>query len=212
MRGAGARNSAPPDDVSAVHLTLLKPDGSGKAEVEKPKLVIASPAGKPIVIAPLNDSLGLAICEGSRRMNVDQATGLGTRAAGSAGTMPHSPYPIAATSSIVADANEAGQSRSTKPLEGLAARGIQPRSCHRGDAAKSCDVNDTLREHGTEGLRQALDKAPRKGGESSGDSRRQQHERNTRHSDERSILPSPKQPFEVANVVLRESATHHTAC
>ena len=73
---------------------------------------------------------------------------------------------------------------------------------------KSRDVNDTLREHGTEGLRQALDKAPRKGGESSGDSRRQQHERNTRHSEETLILPSPKQPFEVAKVFLREFATH----
>ena len=38
-----------PRDVISVHLTLLKPDGSGKAKVEKPKLVIGSPGGRPIV-------------------------------------------------------------------------------------------------------------------------------------------------------------------
>ncbi len=35
-----------PHDVTAVHLTLLRPDGSGKAEVKSDKLMIGSP-GKP---------------------------------------------------------------------------------------------------------------------------------------------------------------------
>jgi hypothetical protein len=47
-----------------VHLTLLAPDGSGKADVEKPKLVVGPPGVLPIVLAPVNDLLGLAITEG----------------------------------------------------------------------------------------------------------------------------------------------------
>ena len=53
-----------PEDVHAVHLTLLLPDGSGKAAVAPNKITIASPAGMPIVLAPMNDLMGLAITEG----------------------------------------------------------------------------------------------------------------------------------------------------
>jgi hypothetical protein len=72
-----------------VHLTLLRPDGSGKAEIEKPKLMIGSPGNLPIIIAPPNDLLGLAITEGIEdALSVHQATGLGAWAAGAAGRMP----------------------------------------------------------------------------------------------------------------------------
>ena len=39
-------------------------DGTGKANVKPNKINIASPAGKPMVVASINDLLGLAICEG----------------------------------------------------------------------------------------------------------------------------------------------------
>jgi putative DNA primase/helicase len=79
---------AAPRDVQAVHLTLLKPDGSGKAEVEPDKLMIGSPGCSPIVLAPPNDLLGLAICEGVEdALTAHEATGLGAWAAGSAGRM-----------------------------------------------------------------------------------------------------------------------------
>jgi hypothetical protein len=72
-----------------VHLTLLKPDGSGKAETAKSKLIIGSPTGLPIVLAPPNDLLGLAITEGLEdALSVHQATGLGAWAAGAAGFLP----------------------------------------------------------------------------------------------------------------------------
>jgi hypothetical protein len=78
-----------PRKIHALHLTLLKPDGSGKAEVEKPKMTIASPLGRPIVIAPANDLLGGAISEGIEdALTVHQATGLGAWAAGSSSFMP----------------------------------------------------------------------------------------------------------------------------
>jgi hypothetical protein len=80
---------AAPRHVGAVHLTLLKPDGSGKAEVEPNKLIIGSPLDKPIVLAPPNELLGLAICEGvETALSVHASTGLGVWAAGSAGRMP----------------------------------------------------------------------------------------------------------------------------
>jgi putative DNA primase/helicase len=69
--------------ITAVQLTLLKPDGSGKADVEPNKITIASPAGKPMVVAPINDLLGLAICEGVEdALSTHQATGLGAWASG----------------------------------------------------------------------------------------------------------------------------------
>ena len=78
-----------PQHVSAIHLTLLKGDGSGKAEIETPKLTIGSPLGKPIVLAPPNDLNGLGITEGTEdALTVHEAIGLGAWAAGSAPFMP----------------------------------------------------------------------------------------------------------------------------
>jgi putative DNA primase/helicase len=85
-----------PHDVISVHLTLLKPDGSGKAEVEPNKLIVGSPTfkigddvfGLPIVVAPPNDLFGLAITEGIEdALTAHQMTGLGAWAAGAAGFM-----------------------------------------------------------------------------------------------------------------------------
>ena len=53
-----------PENVDAVHLTLLTPDGSGKADVSKPKLFVGRPLGRPIVLAPIGDTLALAVTEG----------------------------------------------------------------------------------------------------------------------------------------------------
>jgi len=78
-----------PGGVEAVHLTLLKSDGSGKADAPKPKLMVGSPGALPIVIAPPNDLLALAISEGIEdALTAHQATGLGAWAAGAAGRMP----------------------------------------------------------------------------------------------------------------------------
>src|SRR5262249_54211047 len=46
-----------PVNVEAVHLTALKPDGSGKANIAPNKIMVASPAGTPIAVAAMNDSL-----------------------------------------------------------------------------------------------------------------------------------------------------------
>ena len=77
-----------PQNVEAVHLTLLRSDGSGKADIEHPKLFVGSPGNLPIVLSPPSDLLALAITEGIEdALTVHQVTGLGAWAAGSAGRM-----------------------------------------------------------------------------------------------------------------------------
>src|SRR2546430_5676012 len=46
-----------PQNVTAIHLTLLKPDGSGKADTKPDRIIIGSPGEKPIALAPPNDLL-----------------------------------------------------------------------------------------------------------------------------------------------------------
>jgi hypothetical protein len=80
---------APPEGVSAVHLTLLNAAGNDKAAVRPNKKVIGPAGGLPIVLTPPNDLLGLAICEGIEdALSAHQALGLGAWAAYSAGNMP----------------------------------------------------------------------------------------------------------------------------
>lgn len=123
--------------ISAVQLILLKPDGSGKVETKPNKLTIGSPAGLPLVLAPMNDLLGLAICEGAEdALSVHQGTGLGAWAAGGAGFMPKliTAIKIFATReedaspecvTIYADDNSSGQRGARQLAELLIARGIE---------------------------------------------------------------------------------------
>jgi hypothetical protein len=70
-------------DIRGVHLTRLKPDGSGKAGTDRDKIMIGKSRGAPIVLAPVNDGLGLAIAEGIEdALSIHDATGLGAWAAG----------------------------------------------------------------------------------------------------------------------------------
>ncbi len=80
---------AEPRNVDAVHLVLLKPDGAGKADVKPDKITIGSPGGLPIVLAPPNNLLGLAVAEGIEdALSLHQTTELGAWAAGAASFMP----------------------------------------------------------------------------------------------------------------------------
>jgi hypothetical protein len=124
--------------ISAVQLTLLKADGSGKAGVTPNKITIASPAGMPMVLAPMTDLLGLAICEGVEdALSVHCATGLGAWASGGAAFMPklvaavenlanareYDASPESVT--IFAHADEAGQRHARELAVTLDARGIE---------------------------------------------------------------------------------------
>ena len=75
------------DDASlrGVHVTRLLPHGTGR--ISKATIGRGS-TGVPIVLAPPNDLLGLAITEGIEDgVSIHAATGLGVWAAGSAGRM-----------------------------------------------------------------------------------------------------------------------------
>jgi phage/plasmid primase-like uncharacterized protein len=117
--------------ITAVQLTLLKPDGTGKADIEPNKITIASPAGMPMVVAPPNDLLGLAITEGVEdALSVHCATGLGAWASGGASFMPKLatavPDYIEAIT-IYAHADEAGQRGAYELADALDARDIEIR-------------------------------------------------------------------------------------
>jgi hypothetical protein len=76
-------------DIAGVHITRLSQDGSGKAGTNADKIMVGRSAGKPIILAPANDLLGLAITEGIEdALSVHQATGLGVWAAGCGSRMP----------------------------------------------------------------------------------------------------------------------------
>lgn len=77
------------EDLRGVHVTRLMHDGHGKADTDKPKIMIGRSLGSPLVLAPANDLLGLAICEGIEDcLSVHEATGLGAWAAGAASRLP----------------------------------------------------------------------------------------------------------------------------
>jgi len=117
-------------DVNAVQLVKLRPDGSGKADVEPNKIIIGRGAlGSPIVLAPMNDLLGLAIVEGLEdALSIHAATGLGAWASGGAGRMPALAPAVpdyVDFVTIVSDRDPAGIKGAGALAEGLRARGIE---------------------------------------------------------------------------------------
>jgi hypothetical protein len=119
----------PPDAIRAIHLTRLKPDGIDKADIPNSKIILGRGAsGVPIVVAPPNDLLGLAITEGiEEALSVHAATGLGAWAAGSASRMPALADAVPEfieCVKIVADDDNAGRKFSLQLAERLTSRGI----------------------------------------------------------------------------------------
>jgi hypothetical protein len=117
--------------VTAVQLTLLKADGSGKAAVEANKLSVGPNRGIPIVLAPANDMLGLAFTEGAEDgLSVHEATGLGVYAAGGASKLASLAGSVPGWvdfALIVADADAVGQSGAQCLKLALDQRGIRNR-------------------------------------------------------------------------------------
>jgi Toprim domain len=120
---------AAPRAVIAVHITRLKPDGSDRERGLDAKLMIGRSIGSPIVLAPVNDLLGLAITEGIEdALSVKVATGLGTWAAASAGRMPPLADivpPYVETVTIFAHPEKIGQDKACELAKKLHGRGIE---------------------------------------------------------------------------------------
>lgn len=82
------RYALSPSEVHGVHITSLKPDGSGKAGTERDKIMLGPSMGFPLMLVPPNDGLGLIISEGIEDgLSAYEATGLGLWVAGSANRM-----------------------------------------------------------------------------------------------------------------------------
>jgi hypothetical protein len=132
------------DDVTGIHLTKLKPDGSDKADVaedESAKLTVGLDNRAPIWLAAINDGLGLVIAEGIEdALSAHETTGLGVWAAGTGNRLPamadYVPAHVECVSILVdKDADRTGEKYSTELAELLVARNIEVRLARSGDFA-----------------------------------------------------------------------------
>jgi hypothetical protein len=122
------------NDIYGVHLTLLHPDGNGKAEAEPNKYMVGPSNGWPIVLAPPSDGLALGIAEGiETALSMHMQTGVGVWAAGSAGRLPaladRVPGYIESVTVAVED-DPAGRRGAEALVQRLHARGIEARLAH----------------------------------------------------------------------------------
>jgi hypothetical protein len=117
------------DAVAGVHITRLAPDGRGKAGTLHDKIMIGHCVGAPIVVAPVNDGLGLAICEGIEdALSVHHSTGLGAWAAGAAARLPALAPAVPSfveAVTILVDDDDAGWRFSGELAARLDARGME---------------------------------------------------------------------------------------
>jgi hypothetical protein len=124
--------------VRGVHLTKLKPDGSGKADVAESKITLGVGNTAPIMLAPPNDLLGLVIAEGTEdALSAHLATGLGAWAAGTASRLPAMAEAVPAyieAVSIMIDGDDNGERYSNELARKLYARGIEALMIRPGDA------------------------------------------------------------------------------
>jgi Toprim domain-containing protein len=125
LNGEPTLNTA---SIEAVHITRLALDGTGKAGTNVDKIMIGTPRGTPIALAPITDGLGLAITEGIENgLSIFEATGLGVWAAGSAPFLPALadtvPTYVEAVS-IIADPDDVGRRFARDLAVGLHKRGI----------------------------------------------------------------------------------------
>ena len=119
--------SVAPDTPPAVHLTRLAPDGLSRFG----KIMIGLVSGHPIVLAPVNDGLGLVITEGIEdALSLHEATGLGAWAAGSAIHMTKLADAIPGYVTCVTlaqDDDDAGRTAASTLGAALVARGVEVR-------------------------------------------------------------------------------------
>jgi hypothetical protein len=129
----GVLAAPPPEQIAGVHLTRLQPDGSGKAG-EPAKIMIGRSIGSPVVLAPLNNLLGLAIVEGIETgLSIRDATGLGVWAAGAASRMPALADAVphyADCVTVIVEDDPAGRQHAPALLESLGRCGIHAEPLH----------------------------------------------------------------------------------
>jgi hypothetical protein len=118
--------------VQGVHLTKLKPDGTGKADVDAPKITVGKAfVGVPLVAAAVNDLGGLGMSEGIEdALSLHEATRMGSWASGSAARLPalaaSVPNYVEAVT-IAVDDDDVGRRGAAELTRRLVQRGIEVR-------------------------------------------------------------------------------------
>jgi hypothetical protein len=116
-------------NIYGVQLTKLKPDGSGKADVEPKKITLGQCVGYPIVLAPPNDPMALTVAEGVEdALSNHLVSRRGAWAAGGANRMPALADAVPSfieSATILVDDNEAGRRGSRELARRLHARGVE---------------------------------------------------------------------------------------
>lgn len=120
-------------DLHGIHLTFITNDArpAGNARGSR-KITIGLGHDLPIVLAPPNDGLGLAIAEGIEdALSAHESTGLGAWAAGTANRLPglarHVPDWIESCTVLI-DNDDAGRRESAKLIQALRRRSMEVRS------------------------------------------------------------------------------------
>jgi hypothetical protein len=117
--------------VRGIHVTRLLSDGSDRERGDRAKIMIGNSIGSPLVLAPPNDLLALAITEGiENALAMHEATGLGVWAAGCASRLPALAEAIPGSIdcvTIVVDDDVDGRRHSTALADRIQARGIEAR-------------------------------------------------------------------------------------
>lgn len=117
------------ESVKGLHITYLKPDGSGKAPVDPPRRMLGGVKGFPLALVPPNDNSGMLIAEGiETALSGHLATGLGCWAAGSASFMPFLASAVPSwieAVTVAAEADFAGRRGAEGLVSRIKERGIE---------------------------------------------------------------------------------------
>ena len=120
-----------PQKIEAIHLTLLRPDGTDKADIKTNKKTIGRGVTAPIMLMPPGDGLSLAIGEGIEKTlayGLDNRMGAWTP--GAAGRLPALAEHIAQyieSVTLIIDDNPAGHTNSEALKQKLLTRDIEVR-------------------------------------------------------------------------------------
>lgn len=127
---------ASPEAPPAIHLTRLAPNALDRLD----KIMIGPVSGHPIVLAPVNDGLGLVIAEGIEdALSLHEATGLGAWAAGSAAHLAKlgSAVPaFVACVTLAEDADDAGRRACNRLADDLIKRNFEVKILSFADMAE----------------------------------------------------------------------------
>jgi putative DNA primase/helicase len=145
----GAIKRWPSNDAVAIHRTFLKPDGSGKANILRPKKMLGPVTGGAVRFG--NDLSHIIVAEGiETALSIYQETGITTWAALSSNNIPTlilPPLEITALITIALDNDSAGIECAEQASKYWIAAG---RTVKWSLPPKGLDFNDILREMGDE--------------------------------------------------------------